>query len=137
MAINYALPVSGRSCRTSRQADLVAAAPVRAELPENELERKRADLCRHLLDCTGCRDSGRRRGPCSRGTELRAFVGRQVVSPVRWVGCARSLAHAGATTFAETGPGDVLTKLAKRVVPGARALAVGSPEAVQAISSPP
>jgi malonyl CoA-acyl carrier protein transacylase len=30
-------------------------------------------------------------------------------------------------TFLEAGPGDVLTKLAKRVVPGARAVAVGSP----------
>jgi malonyl CoA-acyl carrier protein transacylase len=28
----------------------------------------------------------------------------------------------------EAGPGDVLTKLAKRVVPQARAVAVGSPE---------
>jgi [acyl-carrier-protein] S-malonyltransferase len=69
--------------------------------------------------------------------ELRALVQRQVVSPVRWVGCASALAGSGATTFVEAGPGDVLTKLAKRVVPGARALAVGSPEAAQAISSPP
>jgi malonyl CoA-acyl carrier protein transacylase len=29
--------------------------------------------------------------------------------------------------FVEAGPGDVLTKLAKRNVPGARAVAVGSP----------
>jgi [acyl-carrier-protein] S-malonyltransferase len=69
--------------------------------------------------------------------QLRELIGRQVVSPVRWVGCAASLAEAGATTFVEAGPGDVLTKLAKRVVPGARAVAVGSPEAAQAISSPP
>jgi [acyl-carrier-protein] S-malonyltransferase len=68
---------------------------------------------------------------------LRELIGRQVVSPVRWVGCAQALAEAGATTFVEAGPGDVLTKLAKRVVPGARAVSVGSPQDVQRLSSAP
>jgi [acyl-carrier-protein] S-malonyltransferase len=59
--------------------------------------------------------------------QLRELLGRHVVSPVRWERCARALAAAGATTFLEAGPGDVLTKLAKRVVPGAVAIAVGRP----------
>ena len=67
--------------------------------------------------------------------ELRDLLGRQVVSPVRWMGCAQALAAAGAATFVEAGPGDVLTKLAKRVVPEARAVAIGSPEAVGALLS--
>jgi [acyl-carrier-protein] S-malonyltransferase len=71
------------------------------------------------------------------GATLRELVGRQVISPVRWVGCATALANAGVTTFVEAGPGDVLTKLAKRVVPGARALTVGSPVDVQTLSSAP
>ena len=46
----------------------------------------------------------------------------------------RSLAAAGATTFVEAGPGDVLTKLVKRVDPGAHgAVAVGSPDDVAAV----
>jgi [acyl-carrier-protein] S-malonyltransferase len=61
--------------------------------------------------------------------ELRALVGRHVVSPVRWESCVRSLSDAGAELFVEAGPGDVLTKLAKRVVPQATAVAIGSPEA--------
>jgi len=59
--------------------------------------------------------------------ELRALLKRHVVSPVRWERCARVLQAAGADLFVEAGPGDVLTKLAKRNVPGARAVAVGSP----------
>jgi [acyl-carrier-protein] S-malonyltransferase len=62
--------------------------------------------------------------------ELRRLTRRHVVSPVRWERCAKALFDAGATTFIEAGPGDVLTKLAKRVTPDARAVAVGSPDAV-------
>jgi len=69
--------------------------------------------------------------------ELLELVGRQIVSPVRWESCATALAAAGATTFLEAGPGDALTKMAKRVVPGMKALAVGSPEAAAAVSSAP
>ncbi len=60
--------------------------------------------------------------------ELRALLGRHVVSPVRWEACAQALRAAGATTFLEAGPGDVLTKMAKRVVPGARAISVNAPQ---------
>jgi [acyl-carrier-protein] S-malonyltransferase len=60
--------------------------------------------------------------------ELRALLKRHVVSPVRWERCAQALAGAGADTFVEAGPGDVLTRLAKRAVPNARAVAIGSPE---------
>jgi len=66
--------------------------------------------------------------------ELRALAERHVVSPVRWEASARALAELGADAFVEAGPGDVLTKLAKRAVPGARAVAVGSPEAAAAFA---
>jgi [acyl-carrier-protein] S-malonyltransferase len=63
---------------------------------------------------------------------LHELVGMQVVSPVRWEAGVRALAEAGATAFLEAGAGDVLTKLMKRIVPEARAVAVGSPQAAVA-----
>lgn len=68
------------------------------------------------------------------GEELRALSKRHVVSPVRWERCVRALAETGATTFVEAGPGDVLTKLAKRAAPGYRAVAIGSPQAAAAFA---
>jgi [acyl-carrier-protein] S-malonyltransferase len=64
---------------------------------------------------------------------MRALLKRHVVSPVRWEACAQALGAAGAETFIEAGPGDVLTKLAKRIVPPARAIAVGSPQDVEGV----
>ena len=67
--------------------------------------------------------------------ELRSLCKQHVVAPVRWERCAQALAAAGAETFVEAGPGDVLTKLAKRVVPGTRAVAVGSPGDARALAA--
>jgi [acyl-carrier-protein] S-malonyltransferase len=65
--------------------------------------------------------------------EIRDLLGRHVVSPVRWVACVEALVGLGVDTLVEAGPGDVLTKLAKRVAPGARAEAVGDPAAARAL----
>jgi len=62
---------------------------------------------------------------------LRELVGMQVVSPVSWEAGIRTLAGAGATTFLEAGPGEVLTKLMKRIEPEVGATAVGDPEAAR------
>ena len=59
--------------------------------------------------------------------ELVTLLKRHVISPVRWEGCARALAGAGASTLLECGVGDVLTKLQKRIDPDVRAIAVTSP----------
>jgi [acyl-carrier-protein] S-malonyltransferase len=69
--------------------------------------------------------------------ELRALLKRHVVSPVRWESSVGALADAGGDSFLEAGPGDVLTKLVKRIVPDAAARAVGSPEDARAASAPP
>ena len=62
---------------------------------------------------------------------LRELLPMQLVSSVRWDTGIRSLAEAGATTFIEAGPGDVLTKLMKRIDGSVRAVAAGSPDAAR------
>jgi [acyl-carrier-protein] S-malonyltransferase len=64
--------------------------------------------------------------------ELRSTLKEQVTSPVRWERSVRALADAGARVFLEAGPGDVLTKLMKRIVPDATARAVGTPDEARA-----
>jgi [acyl-carrier-protein] S-malonyltransferase len=60
------------------------------------------------------------------------LLGRQVVSPVHWEDGIRNQAAAGADRYLEAGPGDVLTKLMKRIDPALTAVPIGSPEAVEA-----
>jgi [acyl-carrier-protein] S-malonyltransferase len=67
--------------------------------------------------------------------DLRDLLERHVVSPVRWERCVAALAAAGADTFVEAGPGNVLTKLAKRLVPDAAAIAVGSADDARAVAA--
>jgi [acyl-carrier-protein] S-malonyltransferase len=71
----------------------------------------------------------------SDSVELRSLLKPHGVSPVRWESSVRALAEAGTASFLEAGPGDVLTKLMKRIVPDAAARAIGSPEDARAAAS--
>ncbi len=64
----------------------------------------------------------------------RRLLAAQLTSPVRWVESVRKLgAVAGAdATFVEIGPGNVLTGLAKRILPGARTVNLGTAAEVRA-----
>jgi [acyl-carrier-protein] S-malonyltransferase len=53
-------------------------------------------------------------------SEFPLLLEKQVWSPVQWVASIRCAQGAGATAFVEFGPGNVLTGLAKRIVPEAR-----------------
>ncbi len=63
--------------------------------------------------------------------EVKPFLLKQVVSPVRWTDCVRRLAGEGTTTFIEVGPGRVLTALLKRIVDGARGISVEDPAGLE------
>jgi [acyl-carrier-protein] S-malonyltransferase len=66
---------------------------------------------------------------------LRELLTRHVVSPVLWERSMRALAKAGFDTFAEAGPGQVLSKIVKRDLPEVRAVAIGSAENAIALAA--
>lgn len=71
--------------------------------------------------------------PATHPSALRDLLSRHLVSPVRWERSMRAMADEGIDLFVEAGPGEVLAKLAKRCVPGIRAVPVGTPDAAKAI----
>ena len=67
-------------------------------------------------------------GPCTTGMGARALLLRQLTSPVRWSDEVRAMAAAYPDAlYVELGPGNVLSGLVPRIVPGARSIAVGAP----------
>jgi [acyl-carrier-protein] S-malonyltransferase len=70
--------------------------------------------------------------PERRGPVIRDLLARQLLSPVRWERSMHSLGDIGIDVLVEAGPGDVLAKLARRALPGAKTISLGSPAEVQA-----
>jgi [acyl-carrier-protein] S-malonyltransferase len=70
--------------------------------------------------------------PVREAARARRLLADQLTAPVRWVACmqrAAELAGAGAR-FLEIGPGNVLAGLAKRIVPGATVVSLGTADEV-------
>ena len=72
--------------------------------------------------------------PVREAAAARRLLAEQLTSPVRWVESVTALgALAGArAAFVEVGPGNVLAGLARRIVPGARTLNLGTAAEVTA-----
>lgn len=62
------------------------------------------------------------------------LLDRQLTSPVRWIACAESLVAAGADTFVEVGPGQVLTGTLKRIAKDAARHSAMTPAEVDAVA---
>lgn len=70
--------------------------------------------------------------PLSDPDAIRDALVAQVTGTVRWSECVAAMAAAGIGRFHEVGAGKVLTGLVKRIVPGATAGAIGTPDDVAA-----
>ncbi len=67
-------------------------------------------------------------GPVSDPQTIRQKLVEQVTGTVRWRECVAAMTAMGVTTFIELGSGKVLTGLAKKNAPEAKALAIGAPD---------
>jgi [acyl-carrier-protein] S-malonyltransferase len=66
------------------------------------------------------------------GVDAKRLLADQLTAPVRWVACMRAAAElAPEATFIEIGPGNVLSGLLKRIVPGAKSITLGTAEEVE------
>ena len=70
--------------------------------------------------------------PVTTAVEARRLLAEQLTSPVRWVACMQRAAEvAPGATFVEVGPGNVLSGLARRILPGAATLTLGTADEVE------
>jgi [acyl-carrier-protein] S-malonyltransferase len=66
------------------------------------------------------------------GVDAKRLLADQLTAPVRWVACMQAAAElVPGATFLEIGPGNVLSGLLKRIVPGAKAVALGTADEVE------
>lgn len=66
------------------------------------------------------------------GSEFKDLLVKQISSPVRWDLCMAAMLEAGVTAIIEVSPAGTLTGLAKRAMPGVEAVAVKTPENLEA-----
>jgi malonyl CoA-acyl carrier protein transacylase len=97
------LPVAGAFHSPSMAP---AVAPFRAALDEVELGEPRFTV----FSCASAEPFA----------DVRDELARALIRPVRWRETFTALHDAGATRFVEVGPGKVLARLAKRIVPGTK-----------------
>ncbi|MEP6571291.1 MAG: ACP S-malonyltransferase [Gemmatimonadota bacterium] len=70
--------------------------------------------------------------PVRTAARARALLAEQLTAPVRWVECMRAAAELNpGATFIEAGPGNVLSGLLKRIVPGALSRTIGTADEVE------
>jgi [acyl-carrier-protein] S-malonyltransferase len=62
------------------------------------------------------------------GSEWSSLLSAQLSSPVRWKHCLLELSRLGVVSFAELGPGGVLTGMTKRTLDGSRTISVSTPD---------
>jgi [acyl-carrier-protein] S-malonyltransferase len=66
------------------------------------------------------------------GVDAKRLLADQLTAPVRWVACMQAAARlCPDATFVEIGPGNVLSGLLKRIVPGARGITLGTADEVE------
>jgi [acyl-carrier-protein] S-malonyltransferase len=66
--------------------------------------------------------------------EIRDELAGQLTWPVRWTASMQWMVEQGVTRFVEVGPGQVLSKLMRRIEPGVEAVSVGDMASMEALT---
>jgi [acyl-carrier-protein] S-malonyltransferase len=72
--------------------------------------------------------------PTTQPLVIRDLLSRHLISPVLWGQSMHAMADAGIDWFVEAGPGDVLSKLARRILPQANVRSVRNPDEARAVA---
>jgi [acyl-carrier-protein] S-malonyltransferase len=72
--------------------------------------------------------------PTTQPLVLRDLLSRHLISPVKWEASMRAMAQMGIECFVEAGPGEVLSRLVRRAIPGCTARSVRSPDDARALA---
>lgn len=147
---NYNSPgqvvISGEPAAVRRAEDLARAAGARGAMPlkvsgafHSPLMQRAADRLRERLAETPLQDavvpvvSNVDAQSRQAAEALREALGRQVTGSVRWAESVRRMVAAGMECFVEVGPGEVLTRLMKRIAPEVEALSTSTVEGLEAV----
>ena len=65
--------------------------------------------------------------------DVKQLLAQQICSPVRWEAIIRDMIAAGADTFIEVGPGNVLQGLIKKIDPTVRVVGVSDRESLETV----
>ena len=120
--------ISGDRAALDRAIELIRAAGARTVVPlrisiasHSPLMQQAAARLAEIIDRSPLRDpqvpvvtsiAGQVR---TSADHIRAELSTQMVAPVEWVGSVREMAANGVDTFIEIGPGQVLSRLIKRI----------------------
>lgn len=85
-----------------------------------------------LSDADGSAHRSRGGAGLGRGQDVLRRLAEQIVAPVRWDLCQRTMVEMGVTGMVELAPAGVLTGLARRSLPGVETVAVTSPADLEA-----
>lgn len=131
-AVERALALA-REAGAKRAVRLPVSVPSHCELMRPAAERLARRLEGTMLEAPACPilhnvDAAPRAG----GAALRAALGEQLYSPVRWVDTIQHMGEAGVGTVIECGPGKVLAGLVKRIERRMTALPVWDAQTLEA-----
>ncbi len=139
------LVISGEAAAVRRAEELARAAGARGAVPlqvsgafHSPLMQPAAHRLRERLAETPLQEavvpvvSNVDAQPRQAAQALREALGRQITGSVRWAESVSRMVAAGAECFVEVGPGEVLTRLMKRIAPEVEALSTSTVEGLEA-----